>query len=53
MLLVVAALVLGEFVMFPGPVETYQGDPNARVHNRTPERRGAMTQAFENNDYNA
>ena len=53
MLIGAMALVLGGLVMFPGLVKAYRGDPNIQGPNCTAERHEAMTQAFENNDYNA
>lgn len=47
------ALVLGGLVMTPKLVEAYQGDPNVQGPNFTIERHEAMTQAFENNDFQA
>ena len=47
------ALVLGGLVMSPRLAEAYQGDPSVRGPNCTTERHEEMTQAFENNDYNA
>ena len=47
------ALVLGGLVMSPRLAEAYQGDPSVQGPNCTAERHEAMTQAFENNDYNA
>jgi len=53
MLVGVTALVLGGLVIFPRLAEAYQGDPSVQGPNCTTERHEAMTQAFENNDYNA
>ena len=47
------ALVLGGLVISPRLTEAYQGDPNVQGSDCTAERHEAMTQAFENNDYNA
>jgi hypothetical protein len=47
------ALVLGGVLTIPAFAEAYRGDPNTQGPNHTPERHEAMTQAFENNDYNA
>lgn len=52
-LLGVIALVLGGLVISPRLTEAYQGDPNAQGPDCTAERHEAMTQSFENNDYNA
>lgn len=48
-----AALVLGGLVMSSRLAEAYQGDPSVQGPSYTAERHEAMTQAFENNDYNA
>ena len=53
MLLGAVALVLGGLVVSPKLVGAYQGDPNVQGPNCTAERHEAMTQAFEDNDYNA
>lgn len=53
MLLGATTLVLGGLVISPKLAEAYQGDPNVQGPNCTAERHEAMTQAFENNDYNA
>ncbi len=47
------ALVLGGLVISPKLAEAYQGDPSIQGPNCTTERHEAMTQAFENSDYNA
>lgn len=52
-LLGAAALVLGGIALAPGVVNAYQGDPNVQGPNYTPERHEAMTEAFENKDYQA
>ena len=52
-LLGATALVLGAVVISPKLAEAYQGDPNVQGPNCTAERHEAMTQAFENNDYDA
>jgi hypothetical protein len=54
-LLAVSALVLGAGVLLTttSGVLAYRGDPNVQGPNYSPERHEAMTQAFENNDYNA
>ena len=51
MLLGATALVLGGLVLSPKLVEAYRGDPNIQGPNHTAERHEAITQAFENNDY--
>ena len=54
-LLTIASLALGAGVLFslaPGAL-AYRGDPNVQDPNCTPERHEAMTEAFENKDYNA
>lgn len=48
----VTALVLAGAVLTPA-VQAYRGDPNVKGPAYTPERHEAMTQAFDNNDYNA
>lgn len=53
MLLGAAALVLGGLVMFPRLAGAYHGDPSVQGPDCTPEKHEVMTQAFENNDYNA
>jgi len=52
-LLGAAALVLGGIALAPGVVNAYQGDPNVQGPNYSPQRHEAMTQAFENKDYQA
>jgi len=47
------ALAFGGLILVSNPVEAYQGDPNVQGPNCTGERHEAMTQAFDNNDYNA
>jgi hypothetical protein len=47
------ALVLGGLTMSPGLIQAYQGDPSVQGPDCTSERHEVMTQAFENNDYNA
>jgi len=47
------ALVLGGLTMSSRLAEAYQGDPSIQGPSYTAERHEAMTQAFENNDYNA
>ncbi len=49
----VSALALGGFFMYPKAVEAYQGNFGEPGPNCTGERHEAVTQAFENNDYNA
>jgi len=53
MLLGATALVLGGLIMSPRLAEAYQGDPSVQGPSYTTERHEAMTQAFENDDYNA
>ena len=48
-----SAVVLGGVLMFPALTQAYRGDSGVQGPNYTPERHEAMTQAFENNDYNA
>lgn len=52
-LLGATAVILGGSAVSPHFVEAYQGDPNVHGPNYTVQRHEAMTQAFENNDYNA
>jgi len=54
-LLTIVSLVLGTGVLITtaSGVLAYRGDPNTQGPNCTPERHEAMTQAFENKDYNA
>jgi len=52
-LLGATALVLGGLVISPRLVEAYQGNPGVRGPDHTDERHAIMTQAFENDDYNA
>jgi hypothetical protein len=47
------ALVLGGLIVSPKLAEAYRGEPGVQGPNYTAERHEAMTQAFENNDYNA
>jgi hypothetical protein len=53
--LTIASLALGAGVLFNSASSAlaYRGDPNTQGPNCTPERHEAMTQAFENKDYNA
>ncbi len=53
--LALSAAVLGAGATFvtASNVLAYRGDPSTQGPNCTPERHEAMTQAFENNDYNA
>lgn len=53
LLLGAAALVLGGSIMTPKLVEAYRGDPNVEGPNYSQERHESMTQAFENQDYQA
>lgn len=54
-LLAVSVLTLGAGILFAttSGVLAYRGDPSVQGPNYTPERHEAMTQVFENNDYNA
>lgn len=54
-MLTLSALAAGVGVLsfFASNVLAYRGDPNVQGPNYTPERHEAMTQAFNNNDYNA
>lgn len=47
------ALILAGLTIAPKAADAYRGDPSVQGPNCTPERHEAMTQAFENNDYNA
>ena len=47
------ALGVGTIFTTTSGVFAYRGDPNIQGPNYTAERHEAMTQAFENNDYNA
>jgi hypothetical protein len=47
------SLVLGGLILAPGAVKAYRGEVGVPGPNCTDERHDAMTQAFENNDYNA
>jgi hypothetical protein len=53
LLLGVTALVLGGTVVAPKLVEAYRGDPAVQGPNYSEERHVAMTQAFQNQDYQA
>ena len=46
-------LVLGGISLFSGQAFAYRGNPSEQGPNYTPERHKAMTEAFENNNYNA
>ena len=48
-----AGLVLGGFLLSSEKALAYRGDPSVQGPNYTEERHDAMTQAFENTDYNA
>lgn len=52
-LLGTTTLVLGGLVLSSSAVKAYRGDPNVQGPNCTAERHEAMTEAFENKDYNA
>lgn len=54
-MLVVAVLTLGAGTLLAATsnVGAYKGDPEAQGPNCTEERKEAMTEAFENNDYEA
>lgn len=52
-LLGTTALVLGGLVLNSSAVQAYRGDPNVQGPDCTAERHEAMTEAFENKDYNA
>jgi hypothetical protein len=47
------ALGVGTLFVTSSGVLAYRGDPSVKGPNYTAERHEAMTQAFENNDYNA
>jgi len=47
----VMAVVIGGATLVPSAVEAYRGDPSVLGPNHTEERHGAMTTAFENQDY--
>jgi len=47
------ALSLAGLFALSGQVEAYRGDPNVQGPNYSVERHQAMTQAFENHDYDA
>lgn len=48
-----AGLVLGGFLLSSEKALAHRGDPSVQGPNYSAERHAAMTQAFENNDYNA
>lgn len=48
-----AALVLSSVALLTGTAMAYQGDPNVHGPNYTAERHEAMTQVFEEGDYDA
>ena len=48
-----AGLVLARFLLSSEKALAYRGDPSVQGPNYTEERHDAMTQAFENTDYNA
>jgi hypothetical protein len=48
-----AGLVLAGFLLSSEKALAYRGDPSVQGPNYTEERHDAMTQAFENTDYNA
>ena len=48
-----ALVLMGGVLVTPGLVRAYQGEPGVQGPNCTPERHEAMTQAFDNEDYNA
>ena len=52
-LLGAAAFIVGAVILSPSLVSAYQGDPGVQGPNYTAERHEAMTQAFNNGDYNA
>ena len=54
-ILTIGAAVLGTGMLLAGATKAfaYRGDPGVTGPNYSPERHEAMTQAFENNDYNA
>ena len=52
-LLTLSILTLGGLVFVPKAVNAYRGDPSVQGPNYTPERHEAMTQAFDNKDYDA
>jgi len=53
MLFGASVLILGGLIISPKLAEAYRGDPGVQGSDCTLERHEAMTQAFENNDYNA
>lgn len=52
MLLTLASLLVGGFVLNTTNAKAYQGDPNVKGPNYTEERHEAMQEAFANKDYN-
>lgn len=48
-----AAIALGSLALMVGAVSAYRGDPNVQGPNYTVERHQAMTQAFEDGNYQA
>ena len=52
-LLGISGLALTALTLTPSLVNAYQGDPNTKGPDYSPERHEIMTQAFTNNDYNA
>jgi len=54
-ILTIASLAMGTGVLFSSVtgILAYRGDPGIQGPNCTPERHEAMTQAFENKDFNA
>lgn len=49
----ITSLVLAGSMFAPKSAYAYQGDPNVKGPNYTPERHAAMTKAFESKDYAA
>lgn len=47
------SLILGGLILAPSAAEAYRGEVGVPGPNCTDERHQAMTQAFDNNDYNA
>lgn len=47
------ALSVGALIFGAANASAYKGDPNIQGPNYTPERHEQMTEAFNNNDYNA
>ena len=50
--LTLSLLMLGVAGLGAGSVYAYQGDPNVKGPDYSPERHEAMTKAFANKDYN-